>query len=216
MSYDLICYLPNHGYVEDDPVYVSWLEGLYYVDDPDTDSFKLTDGAAGYNVQYTETITDGYFREIDDSTATAEIRGLEHLEGKTVTVVAFGVDLGLFTVTDGVVKVLSNIYSYQVGIKYAAKIRTMRFSVPGVPNIRIKIKRIIELSARLHRTKGGQIGQEVDGVEYMEDMDATYSNESADYTVLNKAGFDSDGYGVVKSNDPFPMTVLGLTSELET
>ena len=215
-TYDLICYLPSHGYSQDDPIFVSWLEALYYVEDPDTDSFKLIDSLGGQTVQYTEDIIDGYFRQIDSDTGVAEITGLGHLEGELVTVTAFGVNLGAFSVTNAKVAINQNIYTYQVGLKYAAKLRTMRFSVPGVPGLRTKIKRIIEVSSRVYRTKGGQMGQEIDGTEYTENIGAEYSNESTDYKILNHAGFNPDGYTVAKSNDPFPMTVLGTTVELET
>ena len=73
---DLICYIPNHGYSDDDPIYVSWLDANYYVSDKDSDSFKLATVAAGSTlVQFTETITDGFVREIDDSAGTTTRAG---------------------------------------------------------------------------------------------------------------------------------------------
>ena len=87
---DLIIYLPNHGYADDTSVYVSWLDGVYYIDDPDTNSFKLTDGADGTNLEYSSDITSGYIREVDTSSSVTSVSGLGHLEGETVNVVDEG------------------------------------------------------------------------------------------------------------------------------
>ena len=40
---DLVIYLPNHGYSNDDEVTASWLVGTYYIYDSDQDSFKLSE-----------------------------------------------------------------------------------------------------------------------------------------------------------------------------
>ena len=87
---DLIFYIPNHGYIESTTV--TWLDANYFVRDPDTDSFKIstTDDDLSL-VQFTETITDGFVREVDTSAGTTTITGLEHIEGELAKVVASGI-----------------------------------------------------------------------------------------------------------------------------
>ena len=88
---DLIVYLPNHGYSDDDSIYVSWLNTMYYVSDKDDDSFKLATKSGGSTlVQFVLTITDGYIREVDASSGDATISGLDHLEGETVKITSGG------------------------------------------------------------------------------------------------------------------------------
>lgn len=212
---NLIVYAPNHGYSDNQAVFVSWLDGVYYVDDPDTDSFKLTDGADGVSVGYTKTVTEGYVRQVDTSIATLTINGLDHLEGESVSLTAGQVDMGSYVVSGGSITVPDTVYTYQVGKPYTMKVKTMRFAVPGQGGLQTRIKKIGEQAARVVRAKGGQIGQEYNGREYITDMNAEYSDYSADVAALNKGGYDKDGYSVVKSGDPFPMTILGIIVDIE-
>ena len=83
---DLILYIPNHKYSDDDMIFVSWLDANYYVSDKNDNTFKLATTSGGSTlVQFTETVIEGYVREIDIVGVTT-ITGLDHLEGETVTV----------------------------------------------------------------------------------------------------------------------------------
>lgn len=212
---DLICYIPNHGYVEDDVVWVSWLGDYYYVDDPDTDSFKLTEAAGGANVSYGTTITTGWLRQVDASLGTIVIDDLHHLEGEQVTVTANGSNLGAYTVSSGSITLTSDVFTYQVGKLYATKIKTMRFAVPGGGNEITRIKKIGKQAVRYLKSQDFQVGQEVAGTEYMESLAATYRTTSQDIETLNRAGHDTNAFSVIKSVSPFPMTVLGIIIDIE-
>lgn len=210
---DLICYLPNHGYSDNATVFVSWLDSVYNIDDPQANSFKLTDGAAGLNIQFDSTVTDGFIREV--SSGITEITGLGHLEGKTVNVTAEGVFVGSFVVSNGSVTVLDTIYTYQVGIPYAWKVKTTRFAIPGGQNVQTRIKRINETTLRYIRSQDGQGGQEYDGVEYLDNLNATFSTKSKDATILTQGGFHEDGSSVIKGAKPSPFTGLGIVVQVE-
>ena len=210
---DLIVLMPNHGYADNTALFCSWLGGTFNVDDPTADSFKLTDGAAGTNVEHTTTVIDGFVREV--STGITEITGLGHLEGQSVYVTADGELVGLFTVTNGAITVLAEIFTYQVGKAFGYKVKTMRFAVPGGRNVQTRIKRISETSLRYIRSKGGQAGQEYDDTEYVGDLDTTFSTKSKDVSILTKGGFSEDGVSIIKGSLPFPFTGLGLVTEVE-
>ena len=203
---DLIIYLPGHGYSDDDPIYLSWLDYYGYVTDPQTDSFKVDDGA-GINVQFSTTVTDGYVREYDDATGSSTISGLDHLEGETVYVTAGGSVVGSYTVSSGSITVPSDVYTYQVGLPYSLKVKTMKIEVPQ-GTVQSRVKRINEVVTRYIRAKNGQAGTEYGGTEYVTDMDATFSTEAQDATVLSSGGFDESGQVVIKSSDPYPFTIL--------
>ena len=206
---DLICYLPAHGYSDDEPIFVSWLGGTYYVYNKDTNSFKLAVSVGGDLVQYTETITDGFVRYVDTTGGLiTTITGLEHLEGETVYVMSGGSLVGSYPVSGGSITLPEGVYSYQVGLPYAMKVKTTRLEIPNSSGIQSRIKNINELVVRHVKSGGGQAGQEKNGVEYLNDLECTYSKKSDDATVNVRGGFNDDGYIVVKSTDPYPMTVL--------
>ena len=219
---DLIVYLPNHSYSDDDPIYVSWLDANYYISDKDDDSFKLATASGGSTlIEFTETITDGYVREVDDTTGTSTISGLDHLEGETVKVTSGGVVVGTEVVSNGSITISSDVFTYQVGLLFKMKIRTMRLSVPQEGNtFQTRIKRIHETVVRYLRSKFGKAGQEYGGREYLGDIDATFSTESADTpkdNKLTKGGFSKDAYTVITSEEPVPFTVLAtiISAEVE-
>ena len=215
MAEPLCYYMPNHGYVEDDIVWVSHLEGFYYVDDPDTDSFYLTDGPDGDNVEYDSTLREGWMRQVEPNSGIITIKNLGHLEGEKVTVTANGLDRGTYIVEDAQITLPDYVYTYRVGKLYSCKIKTMRFAVPSSGNEITRIKKIGKQAVRYTRAKDIQVGQELKGVEYMENVAATYKSTSQDIETLNRAGHDTDGFSVVKSVTPFPMTVLGIVVDIE-
>lgn len=214
---DLICYIPNHGYSDDDPIYISWLDANYYVSDKDNDSFKLATTSGGaILIQFTETITDGFVREIDVAAETVTISGLDYLEGETVKVTAGGSVVGTEVVSNGSITITSSVFTYQVGLSYKMKVRTMRLSVPQEGNtFQTRIKRIHETVVRYIRSKFGRAGQEYGGVEYLSDLDTTFSTISQDNTKLTKGGFSEDAYTVVTSDEPVPFTVLATIISFE-
>ena len=206
---DLIVYMPNHGYADDAPVYVSWLDGVYYVDDGDQNSFKLATAVGGANVAFSDTITGGFIRSAAGTSGQTTITGLEHLEDQQVTLTNNGVYVGTYTVSGGSITVPSDIYNtYCVGIRYALKAKTMRLELPSVQGLQSRIKRIHETAIRCVRSSGGQLGQEYEGTEYLQDLNVVYSDASKDYKCLTDGGFSPDGYTVIRSSDPTPFTVL--------
>lgn len=212
---DLIVYLPNHGYADDTSIWVSWLNGVYYIDDPDQHSFKLTVGADGDNVEYSESIIDGYVRQVDTSSGTTTISGLEHLEGENVYLVSGGEIIGYYTVSDGAITVENDVYNYQVGKAYNWKVRAMRFAVPGGPTVQTRIKKISEASVRYIKSKGGQAGQEYNNIEYLTNLNASYSERSQDSSKLAQGGFNENGFLLIKGTQPSPFTVLASVIEVE-
>lgn len=214
---DLLVYLPNHGYSDDDPVYVSWLDQNLYISDKDANSFKLATESAGSTlIQFSETVTEGFVREFDDSAGTTTISGLDHLEGETVKLTSGGTVVATEVVSSGAISVSSDVFTYQVGSPYKMKVRTMRLSVPQDGNtFQTRIKRIHETVVRYIRSKFGKAGQEYDGVEYLTDLDTTFSTVSQDDTKPTKGGFSEDAYTVVTSDEPLPFTCLATIISFE-
>jgi len=217
MSREVCVYLPNHGLANDDPIYVSWLDGIYYVKNADTvNDFKIvtTQGGIDYVIS-TGSVIDGYVRKIDQ-TATTTISNLEHLEGQSVYVTSGESVYGPYIVTSGAITLARNIYNYQVGLPYTMKIRTTRLSVPNaLGTLQTRIKRITDTAVRYLRMKGGKAGQEYSGQEYLSEMEAEFSTRSHDSGNLTKGGYSEDAYTVIKSDEPRPATVLATIIDFE-
>ena len=217
---DLICYIQNHGYSDDDPIYVSWLDANYYVSDKDADSFKLATTSGGATlVQFAATVTDGFVREVNIATGTSTISGLDHLEGETVKITSGGEVVGTEVVSNGSVTLSKDVFTYQVGLSYTMKGRSMRLAVPQVPSaLQTKIKRVTSVTVRYIRSLLGSAGTEYGGTEYLRPIEAVYSTDSADTDENNRAtegGFNEDNYTTILSDDPVPFTALATITEVE-
>jgi hypothetical protein len=210
---NLVIYQPSHGYANDDPLYVSWLDGVYYVADKTTNSFALatTAGGATY-LRFTSTVTDGFVRKVSEPSAT--IDGLDHLEGETLTLVSGGESLGSFVVASGEVTAPRALASYQIGLPFRMQLRTTRFGIPG-QGTETRIKNIIATTIRYLKSKGGFAGQEVDDTAYVDPLDATFSARSQDKKTLTRGGHSADGYTVIQSTPGLPMTVLATILDVE-
>lgn len=213
---DLICYIPNHSYVNNDKIFVSWLGANYFVSDKDTNSFKLATESGGSTlIQFSETITEGFVREVDIA-GTTTISGLDHLEGETVKVTAGGNIVGTETVSGGEITIALDVFTYQVGLSYKMKVRTMRLSVPQQGGtLQTRIKRIHETVVRYIRSKFGKAGQEYGGREYLQNLSTTFSTNSQDDTKPTDGGFSEDAYTVVTSEEPVPFTLLATIVSFE-
>lgn len=212
---DLIFYIPNHGYLNNDLIFVSWLNQNLYVRDRDVHSFRLAAEAdSDAYIQFTETLTGGFVRELDVS-ETGTIDGLDHLEGETVTLVSGGEVLGQFVVESGQIQAPFDIGTYSVGLPYTMRIRTTRFAIPQEQTVQTKIKNINETIVRHIRTKGGFAGQEANRRVFLEPMNAEFSRRSDDSRTLTQGGYDKDGFTVLRSSEGLPMTAIATIVALE-
>ena len=167
-----------------------------------------------------------------DSTGTydgAEVEfidtGADHLVGETVSVFADGEVFddavvnanGYFDLKKDMVITGASVVHW--GLPYTMKGRSMRLAVPQVPSaLQTKIKRVTSVTVRYIRSLLGSAGTEYGGTEYLTDINATYSTDSADTDENNRAtegGFNEDNYTTVLSDDPVPFTALAAITEVE-
>ena len=215
---NLYVYHPNHGFSDDDYVYVSWLDANYWIAGTGAaggaDSYRLALEESGTDyVRFTEPIYEGYVRLVTSSDLTTI--PVAHLEGQTVAVVANGEVVATETVDSGEIVVLSAVQDYTVGLPYTFKVRTTRLEVPAAPTIQSRIKRINETVIRFIRTKGGKAGQEYGNNTYLDNLGASFSNQSQDKTIATKGGFTEDAYTTIISDTPFPMTIIAAIISFE-
>ena len=213
---DLWVYQPEHGYSEDQRIFVSWLPNdFYFVGKTDDnavtrdDSYRLKIASGGTEfVQFDATIIDGYTRKITSGQTDNTIDGLEHLEGETATVYSAGAVFTSGVVSSGSLAIPRELFSYVVGLPFTLSIKTSRLEVPAAKTNQTRIKRINETVIRHIRTQGGIAGQEYNGKSYISNLGAVFSNQSNDSTIATEGGFTEDAYTIIQSNDPDPMTIL--------
>ena len=171
-------------------------------------------------------IEDAFFVDagITDTSGSTTISGLDHLEGESLAVFADGeaqaeASSGDFTVTSGDITVASGLSKVQAGLPYTMKARTMRLSIPQEANtIQTRIKKVERTNIRYIRSLGGQAGQEYAGVEYLQNIEATFSTESQDTVPNNRlaqGGYSEDAFTTVISSDPAPFTMLASIVDVE-
>ncbi|KKM14255.1 hypothetical protein LCGC14_1707980, partial [marine sediment metagenome] len=168
----------------------------------------------------------------DDVTASSAMTGLDHLEGKTVSVFADGVVFDDAVVASGAITlkkatVITTASVVQMGLPYTMKGRSMRLAVPQSPSaLQTKIKRVTSVTTRYIRSLLGSAGVEYDikdtengtVTEFLTDIGALYSTESADTPKTDRAtegGFNEEAYTVILSDDPVPFTALATITEVE-
>ena len=87
------------------------------------------------------------------------LRGLDHLEGKTVGVLADGVVVNDLTVTDGVAVLPRQATVAVVGLPYKGILSPMDIDIGGMNGpAQTKIKHIVEVGVKVRHTAGIQIG----------------------------------------------------------
>jgi hypothetical protein len=214
---DLFVYLPNHGYANQDHLYVSWLDANYYVSDKTDNAFKLTTTAGGaVYVEHTSSVISGFVREVTTSPIVS-ITGLDHLEGEQVYVLSNGISLGFHTVSSGSVTVLKSVYSYSVGLPYESILQPMKLDISGLGLA--TTKKISKVIVSLNKTVGGQVGadaQHLDPIKYRDagDSDEEFPFFTGEVEQTLFGGYDRSGDVMVKQTDPQPMTVLSFTFDL--
>ena len=212
---DIILYIPNHGYSISDTIFVSWLDANFFVRDPDndpsiaTDSFKIsTDDSDGNIIQFTETITEGFVREVTETGVTT-ITGLEHLEGETVKVTSGGSVVATETVSGGSISLTSAVFTYAVGKSYTATLIPMDIDLEGTGLS--TTKRPNRVIINLNETIGGRIGQDTSAMVNIPDVDTL----TTDFREISlPGGYTRDTDVVVQQTLPLPMTLLSLTYDM--
>lgn len=213
---DLLVRLTEHGLDNDDPIYASWLDDIFFVADKNANAFKLsvTEGGTTF-IQFEEEISDAWIRQVDATSGIVVITDLDHLEGESVRVTSNGSLQGSFLVSDGSVTVPNIVFTYQVGLPYTCSVRTMRLEIPGAPTIQSRVKTISEVVIRHSSTQGGEAGQELrqnkkstELTKFTSKLNAIFSKKSFDIAVPVKGGSSEEGYIVIESATPEPMTTI--------
>lgn len=185
--------------------YVEYLESEYVDGDLQADAFYVDCGAT-----------------YSGAPATT-ISGLGYLEGQTVQVLADGAAHPDRVVSSGAITLQLSASKVQVGLGYVSTLQTNRINAgAGDGTAQGKTKRINKMVLRFYNTLGAKAGPDANNLDELnfrsgsDLMDAPPPLFTGDKLMEWPAGYDFDGYVMVRQEQPFPMTVVAIMPQLHT
>lgn len=155
--------------------------------------------------------------------SATSISGLDHLEGQVVSVLVNGAAHPNKTVSSGSITLDFAGTKAHIGLGYNSTLQTMRIDAGGTEGTsQGKTKRIHDVTLRLFRTVGAEIGDATDNLDIIpfrssaNPMGQALPLFSGDKELEFRGGFDTDGFIVVRQAQPLPMTILGIFPRLIT
>lgn len=165
--------------------------------------------------------TDAFFVDSGltyDSTATTTIRGLWHLEGETVAVLADAAEHPRVTVTAGAITLEAEASTVQIGLPITADVQTLPLTVEAQAFGQDLDKNINEVALRVRETSGLNVGPSFtasDMVDMTTRTDEPYDSPPdlqtgvVDITVMPEWG--NDAQLCIRQAAPLPVTILSMT-----
>ena len=218
----------NTHLLDGDDVSQGTIDGRYTIDVASADTFRLLHATVSDMWEVGDELDTaglvGFY--LDGGVArrcVSQISGLDHLEGKTVGVLADGFDLdevGLqdIVVVDGALPDLGRRYArVHVGLPYRSMIETLDLVNSAADDNGI-LKATGPIYARLERTRGVKIGQtEETAVEILPREDEGYYSppelKTGVFQVENWDDWANDIPMTFIQDYPLPMNIQGLTME---
>ena len=147
--------------------------------------------------------------------------GLNHLEGETVSILADGNVFPQQVVTDGQVTLPTKVTRVVIGLPFTCVARTLPIIVSQA-SIEARRKRIVGVAVRLDRSRGLKVGQSLetrDLYEIRERSTESYGRpikliDGVKYVLLS-TNWDENGQTYFVQDQPLPVTLLGLVSDIE-
>lgn len=152
-------------------------------------------------------------------TPVSTLKGLRHLEGQTVRVLADGHVLQNRVVTNGQITIEQTATRIIVGLGYRALLKTLPITVPNAV-VEDKRKRVVGIASRIHESRGIAFGVDLDNLYAMkertnEDWGEPTELQEGVETVLVEPTWDDSGQFYVVQDNPLPATLLGFVVNTE-
>lgn len=188
----------------------------------------------GSHKRYIEYLDNRDFQSVEDAffvdsglsyegPAIDKVKGLDHLEGKKVSVLGDGNVQNQKTVVDGSINLDREVTKLHIGLPYLSHIKTLRpaLNIPGGGQGKQKV--LDDVSLRVKKTRGIKVGKDLNNLDSFEEIKAEnlIPNEplplvTGDLTeLIFENGYDDDGQFFVVQDYPLPMTILALIPSLE-
>lgn len=140
------------------------------------------------------------------------VTGLTHLNGQTVNALADGVPVFGLVVSGGSVTVPRAASTITVGLAYQGIITTLPITDDQTPLFGRR-KRLSRATMMVENTAGIQVS--TDGVRYNAVTGLGGNLNTGSFEVYVSAYWDGNGQISILQNNPLPMTILGVTLDIE-
>lgn len=178
------------------------------------------------NFDFGDDILDAHFVDSGltyNGSDVTSLSGLDHLEGESVAIVADGSAHANKTVSSGGISLDRATADAHVGLAFTSTLQTMRVDAGGTEGTsQGKTKRIRDVTLRLYRSVGVKVGPSTSSLDIIpfrssaDAMDTAVALFSGDKDVEFDGDYDSDGFVVVRQDQPLPLTVLAIYPRLQT
>ena len=172
---------------------------------------------------YSDEVADQYFVDSGlsyEGAAIATFTGLDHLEGKTVSILADGNVMPQEVVTGGSITIDNEASVVHVGLPYICDMQTLNIDFPGKDGtIQTRYKNITKATLRLENTREAFIGTNFTEMYEMklresENYDQATQMFTGDQDMNLIAGSSKTGQVCIRVTNPVPITVLAIVSEV--
>ncbi|WP_421901435.1 hypothetical protein [Maridesulfovibrio sp.] len=158
----------------------------------------------------------------DQGVADTVFSGLEHLEGKTVSVLADGAVRPDVVVKDGSITLTAPAKVVHAGLPYVSNMKTLRLEGGAMSGgtAQGRKKRISHVIVRLFQSLGLQVGYDGEHLERApfrtsaDKVGGAPALYTGDYEVKFNRGYDRDGQIYIRQDQPLPLSVLALIPEV--
>lgn len=151
----------------------------------------------------------------------SSVSGLDHLEGRTVAILANGGVQPQQTVTNGTVTLAEAADAIVVGLPYTAEIDSLYIDIPSQeePTVQGKRKKISAVTLRLANSRGLKVGPLGQTLYEIKDrtlipMGQPQPLYTGDERIILDPNFNRAGQISIVQDNPLPATVLGFMPEL--
>jgi len=153
----------------------------------------------------------------------SSVKGLYHLEGESVSVLANGAAHPDKTVSEGGISFDFGVTSGAVGLGYTSQMQTLRLEAGSSDGTsQGKPKRIHDITIRFHETVGAEVGTDSANADEIFFRDSSMNMDEAvplftgDKEIEFPGGFEEGDRIFLRQSQPLPMTVLALYPRMNT
>ncbi len=193
---------------------------IYGDTDDDMLRIEITEYIAGWQVRGIphRTVPEAWRTPVQITNfgiAADTITGLDHLEGKTVGILADGFVQAQQVVTGGEITITPGVVVH-VGLPYTSDFETLEINVPGGETVRGRNKIVKEVDILVQDSRSIWVGQDADNMHEVEtrDADTGYQSPPGLLTGLTEATIASTwnegGRVLIQQRDPLPLSILGV------
>jgi hypothetical protein len=171
-------------------------------------------------VYYVEALDNNYYTDASKQvtqSASTSVSGLAHLNGQSCRVRADSAIMANATPSGGSITLSRAATNIEVGLNYDVTIKTMPSAI-GLQSgpVSTKKRRISRVSAQLHQSSGLKInGKAVPNKSFGASVLGQAPESFTGIKTLPVLGYSKTAQVTVTQTDPLPLTLLGLTVELQ-